>query len=216
MTTRVLVADDQALVRVGLRGILETADDLEVVAEAGTGREAVDLARRHMPDVVLMDVRMPDLDGLQATRRITEAMLGSVIVLTTFDTDENVFEALRGGASGFLLKDTPPAEIIHAVRVVARGDALVAPAVTRRLIAAYVGAAAPRADDAGRLHGLTPREREVLALIGEGASNAEIAHRLVITTGTAKTHVRSLLGKLSVRDRVHLAILAHRSGLTRP
>jgi DNA-binding NarL/FixJ family response regulator len=221
MTVRVLVADDQPLVRTGLSGIIGTAPDLSVVAQAGTGREAVDLALMHRPDVVLMDVRMPEVDGIQATRQVTDSGTARVLVLTTFDLDEYVYAALRAGASGFLLKDTPSADLLAAIRTVAAGDALLAPSVTRRLIARFAASPAllsrGSADNAwtapDRLDRITDREREVLLLVAEGLSNQEIAARLHITPGTAKTHVAHLLAKLDARDRIHLVILAHRSGL---
>jgi DNA-binding NarL/FixJ family response regulator len=220
----VVVADDQALVRAGLAGMIDTAPDLTVVGQAGTGREAVDLARHHQPDVVLMDVRMPDLDGIEATRLITASSGVRVLMLTTFDLDEYVYAALRSGASGFLLKDTPPPDLLSAVRVVAAGEALLAPGITRRLISRFAaqpeppGAAGPQAPGAvthyARLPAtITGREREVLTLVAEGLSNTEIAARLHITTGTAKTHIAHLLIKLSARDRIQLVILAYRSGL---
>jgi DNA-binding NarL/FixJ family response regulator len=211
VTIRVVVADDQALIRTGLRGIVETAADLTVVGEAATGRQAVDEVLRLVPDVVLMDIRMPQLDGIAATERLTAA--GSptrVLVLTTFDVDRYVYGALRAGASGFLLKDTPPADLHAAIRVVAAGDALLAPKVTRRLIAAFTGDTAAAAPE---LAGLTERERQVLGLVAEGLTNAEIGERLFITPGTAKVHVARLLYKLGARDRVQLVIIAHRVGL---
>jgi len=227
VTTRVLVADDQHLMRAGLRGIVDTAADLTVVAEAGTGLQAVDLARRERPDVVLMDIRMPEMDGLEATRLITASTDVRVLILTTFDLDDYVYQSLRGGASGFLLKDTPPADLLAAIRVIAAGDALLAPSITRRLIAEFaarpeparpVTAGAPgpgvaRSGVAGPdpLASITDRERQVLALVAEGLSNAEIARRLHIAPGTAKTHVGNLLTKLNARDRVHLVIYAHRA-----
>ena len=233
MTVRVLVADDQPLVRTGISGIIGTAPDLTVVAQAGTGREAADQALRCRPDVVLMDIRMPGLDGIRATRLITESGTARVLVLTTFDVDEYVYAALRAGASGFLLKDTPPADLLAAIRTIAAGDALLAPSVTRRLIARFTatpeflpgaatgppptgtraGSAGRPRPDSDRLARITDREREVLLLVAEGLSNPEIATRLHITPGTAKSHVAHLLTKLDVRDRIHLAILAHRSGL---
>jgi len=212
--TRVLIADDQALVRAGFREIVGSADDLTVVGEAANGAEAVRLAAVHRPDVVVMDIRMPELDGIEATRRITAELAGvRVLVLTTFDLDEYVFAALRAGASGFLLKDTPSAELLAAIRVVAAGDALLAPGVTRRLIAEFAARPdrpSPRAD---LITAITTREREVLALVAAGLSNAEIGLRLHITAGTAKTHVGRLMLKLAARDRVHLVILAYRAGL---
>ncbi|MFI6070152.1 response regulator [Actinoplanes sp. NPDC051343] len=219
MTIRVLVADDQHLMRAGLRGIVDTAADLTVIAEASTGLQAVDLARRERPDVVLMDIRMPDMDGLEATRLITASTGVRVLILTTFDLDDYVYEALRAGASGFLLKDTPPADLLAAVRVIASGDALLAPSITRRLIAEFAarpeppgpGAAGPGAAGPDPLASITDRERQVLALVAEGLSNAEIARRLHIAPGTAKTHVGNLLSKLNARDRVHLVIYAHRA-----
>jgi DNA-binding NarL/FixJ family response regulator len=223
MTIRVLVADDQHLMRAGLRGIVDTAADLTVIAEASTGLQAVDLARRERPDVVLMDIRMPDMDGLEATRLITASTDVRVLILTTFDLDDYVYQSLRGGASGFLLKDTPPTDLLAAVRVIASGDALLAPSITRRLIAEFAarpepprpGTAGPSAGPgtAGpdSLASITDRERQVLALVAEGLSNAEIAERLHIAPGTAKTHVGNLLTKLNARDRVHLVIYAYRA-----
>jgi DNA-binding NarL/FixJ family response regulator len=224
MTIRVLVADDQHLMRAGLRGIVDTAADLTVIAEANTGLQAVDLARRERPDVVLMDIRMPDMDGLEATRLITASTDVRVLILTTFDLDDYVYQALRGGASGFLLKDTPPAGLLAAIRVIASGDALLAPSITRRLITEFAarpepalpGTAAPGAAGSGAagadpLASITDRESQVLALVAEGLSNAEIARRLHIAPGTAKTHVGNLLTKLNARDRVHLVIYAYRA-----
>jgi DNA-binding NarL/FixJ family response regulator len=218
MTIRVVVADDQHLVRAGLRGIVDTAADLTVVGEAGSGREAVELARRELPDVILMDIRMPGMDGLEATRLITASTGVRVLILTTFDLDDYVYQALRGGAGGFLLKDTPPVDLLAAIRVIAAGDALLAPGITRRLIAEFAARPgpsrpAPRHDMLGSI---TDRERQVLTLVADGLSNAEIAERLHITQGTAKTHVGNLLTKLDARDRVHLVILAYRTGLTTP
>ncbi|MGW5657519.1 response regulator [Streptomyces humi] len=210
MTVRVVVADDQALVRAGLCGIIGTAPDLAVVGEAATGTEAVDLALDAHPDVVLMDVRMPDMNGIEATRRITGTGTVRVLMLTTFDLDEYVYGALRAGASGFLLKDAPPADLLAAVRVVAAGDALLAPGVTRRLIKEFAARSAPAPT---MPTGITRREREVLVLVAEGLSNSAIAQHLHITQGTAKTHVGHLLTKLGARDRVQLAVLAHRTGL---
>ncbi|MEU3483623.1 response regulator [Streptomyces sp. NPDC033754] len=219
---RVVLADDQTLVRAGFRSILSDEDDIEVVGEAGDGEQAIALARELRPDVVLMDIRMPVLDGLEATRRITsdERLEGvRVVVLTTFDADDHVYGALRGGASGFLVKDTEPMELLHAVRVVARGDALIAPAVTRRLIAEFAdraGGAGRHPDPSPHLNALTEREREVLGLVGAGLSNDEIAGRLVLSPATAKTHVSRIMTKLAVRDRAQLVILAYESGMITP
>jgi DNA-binding NarL/FixJ family response regulator len=217
---RVAVADDQPLVRAGLRAMLDLADDLTLVGEAGDGKAAVDLARRDRPDVLLMDVRMPVLDGIEATRRITSDPATSavrVVVLTTFDVDEYVYGALRAGASGFLLKDAPPEQVFAAVRVVARGDALLDPAVTRRLIAEFASRPTDRDPRPWPTLGqLTARERDVLELVGRGLSNAEIADHLVISHATAKTHVARILAKLHARDRAQLVVLAYESGLVRP
>jgi DNA-binding NarL/FixJ family response regulator len=223
--TRVLIADDQALVRAGFREIVGSAGDLDVVAEAATGAEAVLLAPRARPDVVVMDIRMPVMDGIEATRRITATVPGSrVLVLTTFDLDEYVFGALHAGAAGFLLKDTPSADLLAAIRTIAAGDALLAPGVTRRLIAEFVTRSpAPRARPGPSVPlsaplpaAITAREREVLVLVAEGLSNAEIGQRLHITAGTAKTHVAHLLLKLAARDRVQLVIVAYQAGLVTP
>jgi DNA-binding NarL/FixJ family response regulator len=212
VTIRVLVADDQALIRTGLHGILEAAEDLTVVGEAATGRQAVDEVLRLRPDVALMDIRMPELDGIAATGRLTAAGCATrVLMLTTFDLDEYVYGALRAGASGFLLKDAPPADLQAAIRIVAAGDALLAPKVTRRLVAAFTGGAGRSPTD--ELNVLTERERQVLGLVAEGLTNAEIGARLFITPGTAKVHVARLLFKLGARDRVQLVIIAYRSGL---
>jgi DNA-binding NarL/FixJ family response regulator len=215
---RVLIADDQALVRAGFRALLDAEDDIEVVAEAADGSAAVRLAREHTPDLVLMDVRMPELDGIEATRRIgADPRLRDVrvMILTTYETDEYVFDGLRAGASGFLVKDTSPIELLRAVRVVADGDALLAPSVTRRLIADVVSRA-PRPELAPGMDELTPREREILALVGSGMSNTEIAERLTISKATAKTHVSRIMGKLEARDRVQLVVFAYESGLVTP
>ncbi|MFF7180915.1 response regulator [Streptomyces sp. NPDC008121] len=215
---RVVLADDQTLVRAGFRSILADEDDIEVVGEAGDGERAVALAREVRPDVVLMDIRMPVLDGIEATRRITtDARLEGVrvVILTTFDLDDHVYGALRAGASGFLVKDTEPMELLHGVRVVARGDALIAPAVTRRLIADLAGRGR-RPDPSPRLNALTEREREVMGLVGAGLSNDEIAQRLVLSPATAKTHVSRIMTKLGVRDRAQLVILAYESGMITP
>jgi len=218
MTIRVLIADDQALVRSGFRMILDAKADLEVVGEAADGAEAVALVEELQPDVVLMDVRMPNVDGLEATRRIVAA--GSparVIVLTTYDIDDYVYAALRAGASGFMLKDVRPAELADAVRVVAGGDALLAPSVTRRLLDRFADALpGPDAPPPADLGELTEREVEVLRLVALALSNAEIAARLVLTEATVKTHVSSILRKLGLRDRVQAVVLAYDVGLARP
>jgi DNA-binding NarL/FixJ family response regulator len=218
MTIRVALADDQALVRAGFRALLDAQEDLEVVAEAADGDEAVTMAREHRPDVILMDIRMPGTDGLEATRTISSAAgLADVhiLILTTFEEDEYVFEAIRVGASGFLVKDTEPAELVHAVRVVARGDALLSPGVTRRLIAEFA-TKAKKVSSPTTLNVLTEREREVVALVGEGLTNDEIAARLVVSPATAKTHVSRAMIKLAARDRAQLVVLAYESGLVRP
>jgi len=215
---RVLVADDQALVRGSFRLLVETAPGLTAVGEAANGKEAVELAGRVRPDVVLMDVRMPELDGIEATRRIcgdpaTEGV--RVLILTTFDLDDYVYAALRAGASGFLLKDTPPADLLTAIEVVAAGEALLAPTVTRRLIAEFSRRPEPATRTAG-LDGVTDREREVLVLIARGLSNTEIAGHLHLGLATVKTHIGRLLSKLHARDRAQLVIAAYESGLVTP
>ena len=215
---RVALADDQALVRAGFRALLAAEDDIEVVGEASDGDDAIRIARNESPDVFLMDIRMPGTDGLEATRTITadNRLTGvRVVILTTFDLDEYVFEALRIGASGFLVKDTDPAELVQAVRAVARGDALLSPGITRRLVEEFATrsrqpAAVPDLDL------LTEREREVVALVGEGLSNDEIAERLIMSPATAKTHVSRAMVKLGTRDRAQLVVLAYESGLVRP
>jgi len=215
---RVLLADDQALVRAGFRALLDAQDDIEVVGEAGNGEEAARLAAGLMPDVVLMDIRMPGVDGLAATRMIAEnARLGDVriVILTTFELDEYVFEAIRAGASGFLVKDTEPVELIRGVRAVAAGDALLSPGVTRRLIGEFA-ARAKQSRPVATLDPLTEREREVMALVASGLSNEEIAARLVVSPATAKTHVSRAMVKLGTRDRAQLVVLAYESGLVRP
>jgi DNA-binding NarL/FixJ family response regulator len=214
VSVRVVVADDQAAVRAGLVLILGSAPDIEVVAEAHDGAQAVEACRRVRPDVVVMDVRMPRLDGVEATRRVTAERLADVLVLTTFDLDEYVFGALRAGAAGFLLKDADAPTLIDAVRMVARGDGIIAPAVTRRLIAAFAGA--PARPDPTVLAPLTGRERDVLAALGRGMSNLEISGRLSVAESTVKTHVSRILAKLGLRSRVQAAILAQDLGLVPP
>jgi DNA-binding NarL/FixJ family response regulator len=215
---RVLLADDQAAVRAGFAALVDSEDELQVAGEAATGREAVDLARRVFPHVVVMDVRMPVMDGLEATRLIcSDSTLAStrVLVMTTFDLDEYVYKALRVGASGFLLKDAGPRELLQAIRIVARGDALLAPRVTRRLIGEFAARPDP-ANPPAALADLTEREREILCLVAGGLTNAEIAGRLVISPLTAKTHVSRILGKLGCRDRAQLVTLAYETGLVAP
>jgi DNA-binding NarL/FixJ family response regulator len=213
MTTRVLIADDQSMVRRGFRMIMDAEPDLEVVAEAADGEQAVAACGRFAPNVVLMDIRMPSMDGLEATRRILASGDGPrVIILTTFDIDEYVFESLRAGASGFLLKNSSPEQLVQAVRLVARGDALLDPGVTRRIIERFSdlgGGTEPPA----ALEELTPREHEVLGLVAQGLSNAEIAERLVVASGTVKTHVARVLSKLGLRDRVQAVVFAYQHGL---
>ena len=216
MTIRVVIADDQQLVRTGFRVIVNAEPDMEVVAEAGDGREAVAAARELRPDVVLMDIRMPNLDGLEATRLIAgEAQPPHILMLTTFDLDEYVYEALRSGAGGFLLKDAGAAELLHAIRVVATGDALLDPAITRRLIEDYTRRPHPSTAPAS-LAELTPREREVLVLIARGSSNADIARALVVSDATVKTHVGRIFGKLGLRDRAQAVVYAYETGLVQP
>jgi DNA-binding NarL/FixJ family response regulator len=215
---RVLLADDQVLVRAGFRVLLETEDGFEVCGEAGDGEQAVALAIEHKPDIVVMDVRMPGVDGLEATRRITANadLAGTkVLVLTTFDVDEYVYEALRAGASGFLLKDATAEELIAAVRTLAAGDAILAPAVTRRVIEAFGSVPRPEVGAVARLAALSPREVEVLRLLARGLSNAEIARELFVSDATAKTHVSNVLAKLRLRDRVQAVIFAYETGLLR-
>ena len=215
---RVVLADDQALVRAGLRALLDDQDDIEVVGEAANGDEAIRVVKSQRPDVVLMDIRMPELDGLAATKAITaDRALAEVkvVILTTFDLDEYVFEALRIGASGFLVKDTEPAELLQGVRAVARGDALLSPGVTRRLIEEFATRSRETPKSA-QLDLLTEREREVVALVGEGLSNDEIAERLVMSPATAKTHVSRAMIKLHARDRAQLVVLAYETGLVKP
>ncbi len=219
MTIRVLVADDQALVRAGFVALLDAQPDIEVVAEADNGNDALASARELRPDVVLMDIRMPELDGLAATREIVaDPSLEDVrvVVLTTFELDEYVFEAMRAGASGFLVKHTEPAELVRAVRVVADGDALLSPSVTRRLISEFAARAKQPAGPSSALAELTVREREVMALVAEGLTNAEIGERLFMSPATARTHVSRILTKLGARDRTQLVVMAYEGGLVRP
>jgi DNA-binding NarL/FixJ family response regulator len=216
---RVLVVDDQALVRTGFMALLDVEDDIQVVGEAANGAEAVALARATRPDVVLMDIRMPQLDGIAATRQIsTTAGLERVrvLILTTYDTDAYVFEALQAGASGFLLKDSGPAELLHGIRVVAAGEALLAPRITRRLIAHFAAVRTAHRDGEHRLAVLTQREREVVALVAEGLSNDEIGARLALSPATARTHVSRAMVKLDARDRAQLVVIAYRTGLVSP
>ncbi|MFE3017801.1 response regulator [Streptomyces sp. NPDC059256] len=222
MTIRVIIVDDQAMVRAGFAALLSAQSDIDVVGEAADGRAGVEVSRTTHPDVVLMDVRMPEMDGLAAARAILSPPPGvihvpKVLMLTTFDVDDYVYEALRAGASGFLLKDAPPADLIAAVRIVAAGEALLAPSVTRRLIADFATQRpAPRKDPSLRLKGLTPRETEVLELIARGLSNREIAEQLVLAEQTVKTHIGRVLAKLALRDRAQAVIFAYESGLVRP
>lgn len=216
---KVLLADDEGLVRSGFKVLLDLEDDITVVAEATNGAEAVEQARAHRPNVVLMDIRMPKLDGIEATREIANAaglQDVHVLILTTYDTDAHVFEALQAGASGFLLKDAGPAELLHAIRVVAAGDALLAPRITRRLIAQFTAnrIATQAAED--RLAVLTPREREVLAQVGEGLSNEEIGAAMCLSPATARTHVSHAMVKLGARDRAQLVVIAYQTGLVSP
>jgi DNA-binding NarL/FixJ family response regulator len=219
VTISVVIADDQALVRGGFRVLVDTAAGMAVVGEAGDGTQAVALARQHHPDVVLMDVRMPGQDGIEATRQIKEdddTAGVKVLILTTFDLDEYVYAALRAGASGFMLKDTSPEQLLEAIRVVASGEALLAPTVTRRLIEAFAARAGPALVAPGALDALTEREQEVLHEVARGYSNSEIAERLHMSSATAKTHVSRLLMKLAARDRAQLVVVAYETGLAQP
>jgi DNA-binding NarL/FixJ family response regulator len=217
MAIRVLIVDDQALVRAGFRMILEAQPDLEVVGEAGDGAAAIDAVRTLRPDVVLMDVRMPGVDGIEATRRLTEAGVpGKIVILTTYDLDEYVFDALAAGASGFLLKHVPPEELVRGVRVAASGEALLAPSITKRLIEEFAKQRAPVRASGADLKSLTDREREVLTLLGRGLSNPEIAKDLKVGEATVKTHVAHVLDKLELRDRVQAVIFAYEIGLIKP
>jgi DNA-binding NarL/FixJ family response regulator len=214
---RVLLVDDQELMRMGFRMVLNAQEDLEVIGEAADGVDAVRLAEELRPDVVLMDVRMPRLDGVEATKQITEAGTAKVLVMTTFDMDEYALSALRNGASGFLLKDTPPADLVSALRSVASGDAVVSPSVTKRLLDRFLGpAGGGELRDASVLDVLTEREREVLVLIAKGLSNTELAQKLFLSEATVKTHVGRILAKLELRDRVQAVVLAYETGLVRP
>ena len=214
---RVLLVDDQELMRMGFRMVLNAQEDLEVIGEAADGVDAVKLAEELRPDVVLMDVRMPRLDGVEATKQITEAGTAKVLVMTTFDMDEYALSALRNGASGFLLKDTPPADLVSALRAVASGDAVVSPSVTKRLLDRFLGpAGGGELRDASVLDVLTEREREVLVLIAKGLSNTELAQKLFLSEATVKTHVGRILAKLELRDRVQAVVLAYETGLVRP
>ena len=216
MSIRVLICDDQSLVRAGFRLVLSGHDDIEVVGEASNGHEAIHSTGRLEPDVVLMDIRMPELDGIQATREITRRHPARVLVLTTYDLDEYVYDALQAGASGFLLKDAPPAQLTDGIRSVAAGEALLAPTVTRRLIQEFSRLGAARRARPPALDELTPRELDVLKLLARGLSNAEIAGELVLSDTTVKTHVTHVLGKLGLRDRVQAVVLAYESGLVTP
>ena len=211
MSVKVLIVDDQSLVRAGFRLVLENHDDLEVIGEAATGTQAIDSTQRLDPDVVLMDIRMPELDGIAATREITRRNRARVLVLTTYDLDEYVYDALQAGASGFLLKDTPPGQLADGIRAVANGEALLAPTVTKRLIEEFAKLA--RRNRPPELDELTPRELEVLKLVARGMSNAEIAAELIVSETTVKTHVTHVLAKLNLRDRVQAVVLAYESGL---
>jgi DNA-binding NarL/FixJ family response regulator len=216
VTTRVLLADDQSLVRAGFRLVLENHPDIEVVGEASNGNEALHSTSRLQPDVVLMDIRMPELDGIAATRAITAEHDARVLVLTTYDLDEYVYDALQAGASGFLLKDTPPEQLVAGIRAVAGGEALLAPTITRRLIEEFARVGPTQRARPAALDQLTPRETEVLRLLARGLSNAEIAETLVLSDTTIKTHVTHVLGKLGLRDRVQAVVLAYESGLVTP
>jgi DNA-binding NarL/FixJ family response regulator len=216
VSIRLLIVDDQELVRTGFRLFLETQDDLEVVGEAGDGEEAIELAHDLRPDVILMDIRMPRMDGVEATARLTASRLKPpprVLVLTTFDLDEYVFGALRAGAAGFLLKDAPRERLVEAIRVVHAGEALLSPSITRRLVEDFAARTDPLEPSAALLEELTPREREVLVLVARGLSNGEIAKRLVVTEATVKSHVGSLLMKLGLRDRVQAVVFAYEHGI---
>jgi DNA-binding NarL/FixJ family response regulator len=213
---RVLLVDDQELMRMGFRMVLGAQEDIDVVGEAADGLDAVQMAEKLRPDVVLMDVRMPVMDGVEATKRIAEADSAKVLVMTTFDMDEYALSALRNGASGFLLKDTPPSDLVSALRAVASGDAVVSPSVTKRLLSRFLGDGGGELRDASVLDVLTEREREVLVLIAKGLSNTELARKLFLSEATVKTHVGRILAKLELRDRVQAVVLAYETGLVRP
>ena len=219
MATRILITDDEELVRTGFRMILEAEDDFEVLGEASNGTEVVEMARSLQPEVILMDIRMPGMDGLEATRRIVqteETVDCHVLILTTFDEDEYVYEALRAGASGFLLKRTPAASLVEGIRVIAGGDALLAPSVTRRLIDQFARSPGPGKPEASALQLLSPREREVLTLVATGLSNSECAEQLFMSEGTVKTHVKRIYTKLDLRDRTQAVIFAYEAGMVEP
>lgn len=219
MTIRVVLADDQALIRVGLKALADAETDIEVVGEAADGREAIEVVRHVRPDLVVMDIRMPVMDGLEATRQIAAdpSLSGvRVLILTTFEVDEYVFEALRAGAGGFMLKDADPAELLRAIRVVAAGDSLLSPRVTRRVVEAFAGRPAPVGPRTSLLADLTEREREVVALVGGGLSNDEIAEKLFISPATARTHVSRAMSKLDARDRAQVVVFAYETGLVAP
>ena len=217
MSIRVVIADDQSMVRAGFRSLLQAEPNIDVVAEAADGEQAVAAVRRFKPDVALMDIRMPNVDGLEATRRIVQAGSATrILILTTFDLDEHVYEGLRAGASGFLLKDASPEQLIAAIHVLTQGEAVLAPSVTRRVVEAFARLPPPQDDLQAALGMLTPREREVLKLLAAGRSNSELADALVVSEATAKTHVRNVLAKLDLRDRVHAVVFAYESGLVQP
>lgn len=216
MSVRVVIADDQILVRAGFTKLLEAEPDIDVVGDAGDGQAAIDACRRQRPDIVLMDIRMPIVDGIEATRKISATMATKILILTTYDLDEYVFSALQAGASGFLLKDSPPDELIQALRVVAAGDSLLSPRITRRLVDEIVTLRSSYRDASIELARLTDREREVLTLLARGMSNGEIAQRIYVGETTVKTHVASILNKIAVRDRVHAVVFAYEAGLVKP
>lgn len=216
MSVRVVIADDQILVRAGFTKLLEAEPGIDVVGDAGDGQAAIDACRRQRPDIVLMDIRMPIVDGIEATRKISATMATKILILTTYDLDEYVFSALQAGASGFLLKDSPPDELIQALRVVAAGDSLLSPRITRRLVDEIVTLRSSYRDASIELARLTDREREVLTLLARGMSNGEIAQRIYVGETTVKTHVASILNKIAVRDRVHAVVFAYEAGLVKP